>query len=86
MSCEYCGDTGICGYDAAPQYCGMCPAGPREIEKRRAASPPSLWELLESGSVSAATDADGPHIRIDFDDYEVREGVLAFLTRERDPR
>jgi hypothetical protein len=27
LKCEYCGNTGICGWDKDPQFCGQCDCG-----------------------------------------------------------
>lgn len=39
-----------------------------------------LLSILRSGTISSATDKDGPHIRIDMEDYMLREAVYLALT------
>jgi len=37
-ACLYCGNSGICGWDATPQFCGMCHYGKAAINGWNAAS------------------------------------------------
>lgn len=55
--CSYCANTGICGWDDTPQFCGECSHGSAALNGWNARIPINALKVVREAAIEAAAKA-----------------------------